>query len=244
MVKIQPLISVLHGKAAAVVYHILFQIQPNDTHRIFLQYLKVMVHGKGKIGLAAAKVNDGCLLFLVQVWEDVLNELQETVNLAVFIVTAVHNPAFLCHDPQIHQERDRTAFLKDIGLLAVMGHKPGCGLYTGRLVPRSSTVRLLLYLDRDLSLPAHQNQPGPAARHDFRLPEASIQQFRDIGHSLLFGHVPVKCLSAHLLFCLEHQAAFYKQRTEPGPGNPFPVHRVAEKYPLQGFIQKQVQGLP
>ena len=62
-----------------MLYDILLKVQADDPHRIPLQFLQIIIHGKGEVGFAASELNNGGLPALVQVGKDILNELQETV---------------------------------------------------------------------------------------------------------------------------------------------------------------------
>ena len=49
MTKGKSLISILASKAAAMLYDILLKVQADDPHRISLQFLQIIIHGKGEV---------------------------------------------------------------------------------------------------------------------------------------------------------------------------------------------------
>ena len=56
--KAQLLISVPYSQVRTMADHIFFQVQTDDPYRISLYLFQIIIHGKGKIGLTAAKIND------------------------------------------------------------------------------------------------------------------------------------------------------------------------------------------
>ena len=98
----QLFVAVFYGQAIALFYHVFFQIQPDDPHRVSFQFLQIIIHGKGQIGLSAAKIQDHRLSRRIQIRENIFDKFQEPVDLAVFIITAADNLSFCRHNPQIH----------------------------------------------------------------------------------------------------------------------------------------------
>ena len=49
MTKGKSLISILASKAAAMLYDILLKVQADNPHRISLQFLQIIIHGKGEV---------------------------------------------------------------------------------------------------------------------------------------------------------------------------------------------------
>ena len=71
---------------------------------------KIVVHDKGQVGFAAAKVND--VDFLPFVLPDaVIDDLNETVDLAEFVVHGLHNLTLFCKNSHVHKRRDHLSLL-------------------------------------------------------------------------------------------------------------------------------------
>ena len=124
----QLFVAVFYGQAIAFFYHVFFQIQPDDPHRVSFQFLQIIIHGKGQIGLSAAEIQDHRLPGTVQPRQDILNEFQEPVDLAEFVIPGIYDLAILCHNAQIHQERDGFPFLQNVILFPVMGQSAFPGI--------------------------------------------------------------------------------------------------------------------
>ena len=117
----QVLKSKLLAQAVAERNDIFFQIQTDDTDRIFLQNMKIIIHRKGQIRFSTSKINDRIRPVRIEIRKYILNKFQETVDLAKFVVAGFHNFAFCRHDTEIYQKWDWDAFLKDVFFSTVMG---------------------------------------------------------------------------------------------------------------------------
>ena len=113
-------ISILLCQQIAAADYIFFQIQANNPHRISLQAVKVMIHGKGQIRLSTAKINDGCLPPRIQIRQNVFDKLQKTVDLTELIIPGSDDLPFFGHDTQIHQKFYRFSFLQHKAFFPVM----------------------------------------------------------------------------------------------------------------------------
>ena len=98
--------------------HPLFQVQPDDPHRISLQFLQIIIHGKGEVGLAASKINNGGLPVRSSLGRiSSINSRKRFICL--YLSYLVHHPALFCHDAQIHQKGNREF------------PPPGCNAFSG-----------------------------------------------------------------------------------------------------------------
>ena len=95
MVKLQIVIAIMLCQLAAVADDILLQIQSDDADRIPLHLMQIVIHGKGQVGLSASKIDDDIFPGLIQLWQDILDKLQEPVDLAEFVVTAFYDLSIL-----------------------------------------------------------------------------------------------------------------------------------------------------
>ena len=117
----QVLKSKLLAQAVAERNDIFFQIQTDDTDRVFLQNMKIIIHRKGQIRFSTSKINDRVRPVRVKIRKYIFDKFQEAVDLAEFIVAGFHNFAFCRHDTEIYQKWDWDAFLKDVFFTTVMG---------------------------------------------------------------------------------------------------------------------------
>ena len=74
--------------------------------------MKIIVHGKGKIGLSAAKINHSQFPASWQTGTDILNKFQKPVNLPELIVLSVYYFSLRSHDSQLHQKGNGSAFFQ------------------------------------------------------------------------------------------------------------------------------------
>ena len=79
-----------------------------------------MVHGKGKVGFPAPKIQYCNLPVLRELGQDILNKLQETVDLAEFIILCLYNFPFIGLHAQVHQKPHFFPWVKDIILFSIM----------------------------------------------------------------------------------------------------------------------------
>ena len=120
MVKLQIVIAIMLCQLAAVADDILLQIQSDDADRIPLHLMQIVIHGKGQVGLSASKIDDDIFPGLIQLWQDILDKLQEPVDLAEFIITAFYDPSVLRLHAKIDQKRYRMSLRDHIPFLAVV----------------------------------------------------------------------------------------------------------------------------
>ena len=128
--KCQFVIAIGLCQSLTVPDHLLLAIQAYDPYIQFLKDMQIIIDGKGQVGLAAAKIQDGNLpvrlLFLdlpapfFKGRKNILDKLQKTVDLPELIISFPYDFPFLCHYAQVNQERNRYTLRQYIALSPIM----------------------------------------------------------------------------------------------------------------------------
>ena len=185
--EIQPAIPVFLRKAAAAADHIRLQIQARHTDIQPAQLVQIIVHGESQIAFPASEINDPHTPVLWEYGHDVRDKFQETVDLAEFIIPALHRFPLRRLNPKIDQKGNRLSFLQNIFLLPVMRHPQGFRHCFRRV--RSS----LAFPDRHLAFFAHYRLRLKAPRLYGKLTETR-HGFQNSLQRLLLCQISVKDL--------------------------------------------------
>ena len=226
----QLVIPVLFRQLPAVIDHIFFQVQPDDTDVISSQLVEIVVHGECEIRFPASEIQDRKLPPLLQPGEDILDKFQEAVDLAEFVRLRPHDLPVLCHHSQVSEERDRHAFLQDVMFLPVMGavRRPGFRLS-------------LLPAYRDLPFFAHKHRALFPHSLDLHLPEP-LHIPRDLPARIFGCQIFMKRLCLCEGFELKVQLPLFFKRAHPDLYYALLVPRItyspADKIYIQDFRQK------
>ena len=120
--EMQFLITIFLRESAAFLDHICLEIQADDIDIITLKLSQVIIHGKSKIRLTAAKIQDRDLPLPGKCRKDILDKFQKTVDLFKFVIRVLVDFALCVHYAKIHQKRDRYSFFENILLYPVVCH--------------------------------------------------------------------------------------------------------------------------
>lgn len=115
-----PISVFLRGKIA-LRDHVFLQIEPRDFHLAFSDFCEIIIQDKCEVGFAAAEVDDMKRSLLRKILIAVIHHLEETVDLAEFVLHRIDNLALFREDPHIHKRRNVGSFADQIILLSVMG---------------------------------------------------------------------------------------------------------------------------
>ena len=75
--------------------------------------MQIIINCKCQIGFTASKIQNRYFPVLRELRKNILDKLQETVDLAKFVVAGFHNFAFCRHGTVIYQKWDWDAFWKN-----------------------------------------------------------------------------------------------------------------------------------
>ena len=156
LVKTKLFIPILFCQTAAGLNHIFFQIQSDNPHIILLQFMQIIIHGKGKIGLSTAKIQYGNLPVSGKLRQNIFHKFKESVNLSELIISGMYNPAFPGHNPQINQKIHWSPFFQDISFLTVMRKF----FLSSRLILTTALLhplKILFFFDGELAFFTNKN---------------------------------------------------------------------------------------
>ena len=238
----QLVIAVSARQFPAAADHVLFQIQADNPHVKPTALPQIIIHGKGQIGLAAAKIQDRKLPILWQRGNDIFDKFQEPVNLAELVVAGVHHAPLRRHDAQIHQKGNRPPLLQKIRLLSIMLQI--CLLYTAGAGFAGPGLRLSgrggfgfsFLLHRHMSLFAYQGVHGSLRGRKLQLAEGILHPAQDPGDRLLLPQVFMKGLGSPENLRLKFQLSLQEHRADPDLLLLQPFPRAAQNKLFQVFI--------
>ena len=84
--------------------------------------MQVIIHGKCKIRLSTAKIQDRKFSSLIQFRKDIFDKFQKTVDLTELIGFCTHNLSILRHNSKILKKRHRDSLFQHVLFLTVMAH--------------------------------------------------------------------------------------------------------------------------
>ena len=117
--KAQTCITILEGGQIAAGNNIGLEVKTDDGGGQTTDFGEVVVEDKGQIGLAAAEVDDGDIL-TTMLANGIVDHLDKTVDLTVFVLHFCCDLTFGGKDTQIDQRRNNRAFGQQVVLLTVM----------------------------------------------------------------------------------------------------------------------------
>ena len=120
--EMQFLITIFLRESAAFLNYICLEIQTDDVDIITLKFSQIIIHGKSKIRLTAAKIQNRDLPLSGKCRKDILDKFQKTVDLFKFVIRVLVDFALRIHYAEIHQKWDWYSFFEDILLYPVVCH--------------------------------------------------------------------------------------------------------------------------
>lgn len=118
--KLQPITVQIRGNLVAEGDDILFQIQSDNFHVFLFDDAQIVPQRKGKIGLAAAEVDDFQCPILRKFGKNILDNFQKTIDLTEFAVMTPDDLSVLIHYPQTDEKVAGSAVGKQITLFFVV----------------------------------------------------------------------------------------------------------------------------
>ena len=118
----------------------------------------------------------------------------------------MHDPAFLCHNAQIAQERHRLSLFQDILLFPVMGQ---------RFQRLPCTIHACFPFHGHFTLLAHKNRSHAVGGFQLKLLEILCHPTHDLFDQFFFLQILMKLLRASRLLALKIQFPFQLHRADP-----------------------------